>query len=195
MPLLDIVVPEDIGDIDSVWSTRFKRVGDPVERDSVLLILQAEKISFEVPAPATGQVAAILAEQGEVVKKGQLLARLEAEALPVVTPPPPPESRTEPALPAREVRASPIAKRLTREHNIDLAQVVGTGGEGRITEKDVLDFLAAQQAANGSKPAQPPRHDSRRPCPPVAGVLLASTTSTWPRWLVQAGGSSPKKMS
>ncbi len=165
MPLLDIVVPEDLGDIDEcVVVTWFKRVGDPIQQDSVLLILQAEKISFEVPAPATGQVAAILAQQGEVVKKGQLLARLETESLSRTTPLSPPEARAEPVAPTREIRASPVAKRLAREHNVDLTRVVGRGEEGRITEKDVLDFVKAQQSVQQTQTgpvAAPPVREVR----------------------------------
>jgi pyruvate dehydrogenase E2 component (dihydrolipoamide acetyltransferase) len=45
-----------------------------------------------------------------------------------------------------------VAKRIAREHNIDLAQVVGSGGEGRITEKDVVDFIAVSQADPTGEP-------------------------------------------
>ena len=56
---------------------------------------------------------------------------------------------------AHEIRASPIAKRLAREHNLDLARLVGTGEGGRITEKDVMDYVAQQQAA-ASAPSPAP---------------------------------------
>jgi pyruvate dehydrogenase E2 component (dihydrolipoamide acetyltransferase) len=142
MPILDIVVPAEIGNIEEcVVVTWLKRQGDTIEKDAVLLILQAEKVSFEVAVPQEGRVTAILAQQGEVVKKGQLLAQLEVEALAPTAPP-----LTElPAAPSREVIASPVAKRLAREHNLDLSQIPTTGVEKRITEKDVLAFIAAQK--------------------------------------------------
>ena len=125
MAILDVVVPEEIGDVEEcVVVTWLKRTGDPIKQDETLLILQAEKVSYDVPSPATGQVTEILAGQGEVVKKGQVIARLEgeAEAEPVVAAPAGPVSP-----PVRQISASPIAKRLAREHNIDLSQVHGSG--------------------------------------------------------------------
>jgi pyruvate dehydrogenase E2 component (dihydrolipoamide acetyltransferase) len=167
MPILDIVIPDEIGDVDEcVVVTWLKREGSAVEKDEVLLILQAEKISFELPSPAAGQVTAILAEQGEVVKKGQPLARLEVSEL-AETPPAPPEAAAVPTRPAGEVRASPVAKRLAREHNVDLSLVAGTGEEGRITEKDVLAFVEARQA----KAAPPPGVKPVPPASPVAKRL------------------------
>ncbi|MBE7556876.1 MAG: 2-oxo acid dehydrogenase subunit E2 [Anaerolineales bacterium] len=165
MPILDIVIPDEIGDVDEcVVVTWLKREGSAVEKDEVLLILQAEKISFELPSPAAGQVTAILAQQGEVVKKGQPLARLEVSEMVATTPPAPPEVAAVPARPAGEVRASPVAKRLAREHNADLSLVAGTGEEGRITEKDVLVFVEARQA----KAAPPPA--AVRSAPPASPV-------------------------
>ncbi len=161
MPILDIVVPAEIGDVDEcVVVTWLKRQGDAVEQDAVLLILQAEKISFEVPAPAAGRIAAILAQQGEVVKKGQVVAQLEVEHVAAAAPPPP----GPPAAPARQVVASPAAKRLARERNVDLAQIGGSGEGGRITEKDVLAFLEARPA-----PAEPAAREVR--ASPVAKRL------------------------
>lgn len=165
MPILDIVIPDEIGDVDEcVVVTWLKREGSAVEKDEVLLILQAEKISFELPSPAAGQVTAILAQQGEVVKKGQPLARLEVAELVETLPPAPPQAAAAPARPTGEVRASPVAKRLAREHNVDLSLVAGTGDEGRITEKDVLAFVEARQA----KAAPPPA--AVRSAPPASPV-------------------------
>jgi pyruvate dehydrogenase E2 component (dihydrolipoamide acetyltransferase) len=154
MPILDVVVPAEIGDVDEcVVVTWLKRQGDTIEKDAVLLILQAEKISFEISAPAGGRVATILAQQGEVVKKGQVLAQLEVAA--AVAAPPAPEPADESTDSAREVVASPLARRLAREHNLDLSRVSGTGAAGRITEKDVLAFIAAQKVQAEPKPATP----------------------------------------
>jgi pyruvate dehydrogenase E2 component (dihydrolipoamide acetyltransferase) len=70
---------------------------------------------------------------------------------------------------AREVRASPVAKRLASEHHVDLAQVIGTGGGGRITEKDVLAFIEAQRPA---KPQAAPA------APQGEAIPLAGTRAT-----------------
>jgi pyruvate/2-oxoglutarate dehydrogenase complex dihydrolipoamide acyltransferase (E2) component len=172
MPTLDVMVADEIGDADEcVVVTWFKREGDAVQKDEVLLILQAEKVSFEVPAPATGQVTAILAQQGEVVKKGQPLARLELTA-PLETPPPASPEPATPVTPPRsagEAKASPMAKRLAREHQLDLAQVTGSGEGGRITEKDVLAFVEARRSV------APPVGEETAPPPSPPGGMIPLT--------------------
>lgn len=164
MPKINIVIPEEAGDVEEcVIVTWLKKAGDTVQQGDEILILQAEKVSFEVPAPAGGTLSAILAKQGEVVKKGQILAELEVAE--DATPPAPPASAAEPPPvappppPAREVRASPIAKRLAREHGLDLAQVPPADGN-RITEKDVLAFLEARQAKVEAVAAAAPAPDA-----------------------------------
>ena len=93
MPILDVMIPPEASEVEEcVVVTWLKREKDIVEKDEVLLPVQAEKVSFEVPAPANGQLMAILVQQGEVVERGQPLARLEVAALeeatrPCVTPP------------------------------------------------------------------------------------------------------------
>jgi len=151
MSSLDVMVPEDIGEDDEcVVVTWLKREGDLVEKGEDLLILQVAKVSYDVPAPASGKLATILVQPGEIVRHDQPLARLEVSVAEAGHPLEQAEQRTTPTekvQPAGGVHASPVAKRLAREHGVDLAQVPGTGREGRITEKDVLAFIATQGAA------------------------------------------------
>jgi 2-oxoglutarate dehydrogenase E2 component (dihydrolipoamide succinyltransferase) len=58
-------------------------------------------------------------------------------------------------LPTGEVRSSPLVRRIAREHNVDLAQVRGTGLEGRISKKDILAYLAHPVAAVAAVPGPP----------------------------------------
>ncbi|MDQ7028737.1 MAG: dihydrolipoamide acetyltransferase family protein [Ardenticatenia bacterium] len=190
MRLVDIHVPEGIqGAEDYVVVTWLKRVGDPVRPGEVVVVIQVEKVAYDVPSPVSGTLAEILVPQGEVAQRDHPLARVAVdEAEPVDTPQEAPmasplakklarehnvdlhevqgtgrggritekdvrrylEQRAphqeRPPAARREVRASPAARRLAREHNVDLREVQGTGRGGRITEKDVLAFLQAQQA-------------------------------------------------
>ena len=79
MPIVDIVVPVEIGDEEGVVVTWFKRQGDTIEKGEVLLTLQVVKASLDIEVPFSGRVVAILAQQDEVVKKGQVLAQLEVD--------------------------------------------------------------------------------------------------------------------
>ena len=128
MSLIDLVVTEDVvGEEEFVVVTWFKREGDSFNQDDILVIIQAEKISFEIPAPASGRLDTILVEQDGIAQPNQPLARItvierEMEApQPAATAPTPTNaSSSTAAKPTTSVRASPIAKRLAREHNIDL---------------------------------------------------------------------------
>ncbi|MEM8863607.1 MAG: 2-oxo acid dehydrogenase subunit E2, partial [Chloroflexota bacterium] len=155
-PTMKILIPEEIETAEEVVIvTWLKREGSTVEEGEVLVIIQSDKIDFELPALVSGTLTSILVQQGEIAKVDQPLGELEPSG--GASSPAPEATKTEskpvaePKAPARDIRASPIAKRLARENGIDLAQVTGTGKEGRISEKDIQAFIDAQSA-----PAQSP---------------------------------------
>ncbi len=131
----------------------FKKEGETVEKGEPVVEVLSEKVTYDVEAPATGVLRKVLAEEGTEIPVGSTLAfivgrdekfseaEMKAEALSsklfeeVVE-----EEETE-AIPRERVLASPAAKRTAREHNIDLAQIQGTGPEGRIVEEDVKLFI------------------------------------------------------
>jgi len=127
---------------DVVIVTWFKKEGMEVKEGELLLEVQAEKVSFEIHAPASGRLLKILAPQGAVVKARSVVGLIAApgEALGEERPPEAPAVKPE-AKAGAFVLASPAARRLAREHGIDLAAVKGSGPGGKITEQDVLDFL------------------------------------------------------
>ncbi len=122
--------------------------GGRIEKDQPLLEVETDKVSLEIPSPATGVLGEILIQSGETVPVGTLLARLESEVSVgasvinrvggVVV------RHMEPA-PGEEDHYSPAVRQLAKEHGVDLAQVAGTGTGGRVTKKDVLEFVAAQK--------------------------------------------------
>lgn len=118
-------------------------VGGVIEKDQSLLEVETEKVALEIPSPATGTLSEIVVHEGETVPVGTLLARIESippsEVINrvggvVVRP-------TEPT-PAGEGHHSPAVRQLAKEHGVDLSQVTGTGAGGRVTKKDVQDFVA-----------------------------------------------------
>jgi 2-oxoglutarate dehydrogenase E2 component (dihydrolipoamide succinyltransferase) len=84
-----------------------------------------------------------------------------------------------PARPPQEVRASPLVRRLAREHGIDLTDLGGTGLGGRITKQDVLSHLDQRAAPAGvpeeaaPAPAAGPLHAPSRPAAPAPEPLPA----------------------
>lgn len=138
------------------WS---KAVGDSVAEDETVCEVTTDKIDTEIPAPVSGRLSEILVEVGTTVDVGAVLARIvpgdgAAQAAPeanlpvdadAVSPPSPVEE-------AREQRRfySPVAKRIAREHGVELAEVEGTGRRGRVTKADVEAFVAARGASGGA---------------------------------------------
>jgi pyruvate/2-oxoglutarate dehydrogenase complex dihydrolipoamide acyltransferase (E2) component len=118
-------------------------VGGVIQKDQSLLEVETEKVTLEIPSPATGVVSEIIIQQGETVPVGTLLARIES------APPSEVINRVggvvvrpmEPAL-GGEDHHSPAVRQLATEHGVDLSQVKGTGAGGRVTKKDVQDFIA-----------------------------------------------------
>lgn len=130
--------------------------GGRVEKDQSLLEVETDKVALEIPSPSTGFLTEVLVPQGQTVPVGTLLARLNTES---------PEAeivsrvggvvvRQMDRSPADEDHYSPAVKQLAKEHGIDLSQITGSGGGGRITKKDVLDYVAQQE--NGRKTAARP---------------------------------------
>ena len=130
-------------------------VGGMIEKDQSLLEVETEKVALEIPSPASGMLNEIVIQEGETVPVGTLLARIES------APPSEVINRVggavvrpmEPA-PEGEDRHSPAVRQLAKEHGVDLTQVKGTGAGGRVSKKDVQDFIAQSGApVTGATPS------------------------------------------
>ena len=131
----------------------FKKEGDMVKKGEPLVEVLSEKATYEVEAPASGVLRKILAEEGMDVPVAETLGiitapdeelpEIEVAAAPVI------EAEEAVAVPERKVEeriekriiASPAAKRLAREHGIDLTQIRGSGPDGRVVEGDVRRLI------------------------------------------------------
>ncbi len=128
-----------------------KAEGDRVEKGEVVLVVESEKASFEVEAEESGVLLKVLYGEGEEV---DILSPVAYVGRPGETVPEPEEQKAapveapQPGKPAAaaamvrqrtegRVRASPSARRLARERDVDLSTVTGTGPGGRITKEDV----------------------------------------------------------
>ena len=158
--------------------------GDSVQEDDIIMEVQNDKAVVEVPSPVTGKVLEIKVEEGSVATVGQVVAVFDAEGEvpvqdapaeePAAAPEPakteaPAAAETPAAAPAaeaapaasaaladnREILATPAVRKYAREKNVLLANVTGTGKNGRITKEDVDAFLAGGQTA-GAAAAQAP---------------------------------------
>ena len=138
-----------------IW---FKKEGDKVKEGEPLLVVSSEKITIEMDSPVSGillkiiekekeelkvgTVIAIIGEEGEKIKKNEeteepkrIIETTEREEIP-------PLKIADPER-GRRIKASPLAKKIAQEKNLDLSQMIGSGPGGRIEKKDILDYLSS----------------------------------------------------
>jgi len=139
----------------------FKREGDAVSVGDKLAEIITDKVAFELESESTGVVRRLLVKEKSVIPVGFVIALIgdvtdplpdvkahnralvEAREQLLRSAPKLPTSlkEAEQAKPARAIRATPAARRVAREHNLDLGMITGTGPDGVITEADVKAFL------------------------------------------------------
>ncbi len=147
--MVDVMVPT-LGEsvTEATVSTWFKKPGDTVARDEMLCELETDKVSVEVPAPAAGVLAEILAPAGATIAAGGRLAVISAgEGAAAAAPAEPPKAAAPAPAPARDVEDAPSAKKAMAEAGLSRDQVTGTGRDGRVMKEDVQAAIAAAKAA------------------------------------------------
>ena len=167
MPQLGESVTE--GTVDR-W---LKQEGDMVRLDEPIVEVVTDKVNAEIPSPFEGRLVRINVAAGETVAIGTALAELEVEGTADAAEPAKPETdnRDEPAPSAPAPRApssaasstegdrvSPAVRRLLEDNGLELSQVTGTGGGGRVQRDDVIAYLAEHRTPAPAKgqPAAPP---------------------------------------
>ena len=158
---VDVMVPT-LGEsvTEATVSTWFKSVGDTVAQDEMLCELETDKVSVEVPSPATGVLSEILAPEGNTVEASAKLAVIGGSSSVAAAPSSPaPAAAQVPG--GRDVENAPSATKLMAEKGIDPAQVQGTGRDGRIMKEDVAK--AAVAPAPAPAPAAAPAAAPRAP--------------------------------
>src|ERR1019366_775364 len=170
-----------------------KKVGEHVDRDEPLFEISTDKVDAEIPSPAAGILTQILVKENETVAINTVVAVVDGEGAPAAPKPeaatassaevpsaaPEPSSTVAPGAveqPAPEetegdeggeVRTSPLVRRIARENNVELRDVKGSGLGGRVSKKDILDFIDHRRAVSPSAP--PPSPGATAPvAPPVA---------------------------
>jgi len=173
---MDVTVP-DIGDYHDIPVIEvLVKDGDAVEKEAPLVVLESEKATMEVPAPAAGVVRGMKLKVGARVSKGAAICTLEvaggapsaapvpaSPGVPAATPSAPAPAPVAPRAPADSAppwvgqaqgqtpHASPFVRKLAREFGVDLSKVQGTGPKGRISVEDVQGFT--KKALSGAAPA------------------------------------------
>jgi len=136
----------------------FKKEGEKIEEGEPLLEVSSEKITNEVASPTSGILLKIMGKEKEEIKVGTVIAIIgeEGEKIEEIKEEVETEKITEaseteeissvslaPSERGGRIKASPLAKKIAREKNLDLSQIKGTGPDGRIEKKDVLAYLSS----------------------------------------------------
>ena len=153
---VDVMVPtlgESVS--EATVSTWFKQVGDTVQQDEMLCELETDKVSVEVPAPASGTLTEILAAEGTTVAAGGKLAVMGGASASASAAAPAAAAATAPAAAStsKDVEDSPAAKKAMAEAGISRDAVQGTGRDGRAMKDDVARAVAAAASTPAPAPA------------------------------------------
>ncbi|MDC0215368.1 2-oxo acid dehydrogenase subunit E2, partial [Candidatus Marinimicrobia bacterium] len=139
-----------------------------IKKDDIIIVLESEKASMEIPSEVDGIVKSINVENGQEIKTGELLLTIETENLKEkeVKKPTTNKEQVEPNTTNHEninlktkhpsdtggIYASPGVRRLARELNINLDIMSGSGNKGRITKEDLHGYIKAKMYAQKTPP-------------------------------------------
>ncbi len=199
---VDVTIPE-LGEsiTEGTIVAWLVEAGQAVDVDQPLLELETDKVTAELPAPSAGVITELLFEAGADVAVGAVVARIDADATATATatpaataktskevapvpapeppppPPPPPPAQKAPPL-------SPAVRRLVEEHDLDPADIVGTGKDGRLLKGDVLAFIAQRPSmgpvGDEAEETEAPFASTIAGMPTLAGELRSTKTSVKP---------------
>ena len=162
---MDVLMPQ-LGEtvLEGTVATWYKKAGDAVEKGEPLLDVETDKAATEIEAPAAGVLSSVSVPEGETVDVGTVLAviavegeEVERAAAPVAevaaaAAPKPAAAGLPPK--AGGGKVSPAVRRLLKQHSLDIADIPGTGRDGRVTKQDVLDHVDGG-GASAAKPSAP----------------------------------------
>jgi 2-oxoglutarate dehydrogenase E2 component (dihydrolipoamide succinyltransferase) len=133
--------------------------GDYVQRDQPIAEIDSDKATLELPAEESGKIT-LLAQEGDVVKVGDVVAKIDTDAEPPAELSKPKqeekpaekqqekeeakqESKPAEQPKAADIKATPVAKAIIQEKGIDPSKIKGTGSHGKITKTDVLTYITS----------------------------------------------------
>ena len=157
-----------------------KKKGESVSMDEPIVVLETDKVTIDVPAPAGGAILEVRFKEGDKVRVGEVLglidgagasasaAPAQAAQAPAATAQAAPAQAAAPAQQAAapaatDTRATPTAVNMAAAHNLDLSQIPGSGAGGRIMKDDVRGKLGqgTQAPAAAQAPAGPRANAAR----------------------------------
>jgi len=159
MAIVEVKVPQLSESVaEGTLLTWKKKPGEAVAIDEILVEIETDKVVLEVPAPSAGVMAQLVKNDGDSVVSEEVIARIDTEGATQVSPLEVKAVVDAQAVPAAAAPAStsksdvamPAAAKLLADNQLGVADVAGTGRDGRVTKGDVLAAVAG-----GAKAAVP----------------------------------------
>lgn len=197
MAIVDLVMPKMGESITEATILKWhKKPGDSVKMDETVLEIATDKVDSEVPSTGAGTITEILFKENDVVAVGTVIARISTEAGAAVAPAAAPAATAPAAVPVQAPVAapaaapvagvagankfySPLVLNIAAQEGISMAElerIPGTGNEGRVTKKDILNYVANRGAAPAPvavapapAPAPAPAEAPKAAAAPVSG--------------------------
>lgn len=190
MAIVDLVMPKMGESITEATILKWhKKAGDVVKMDETVLEIATDKVDSEVPSTGAGTITEILFKENDVVAVGTVIARISTEAganvasspAPAATPAAVPVATTTVTNTVQSVATapagsnkfySPLVLNIATQEGVSMSEletIPGTGNEGRVTKKDILNYVANRGNAVISAPAPTPVSTTA----PVASVSEA----------------------
>lgn len=205
MAIVDLVMPKMGESIMEATILKWhKQVGDAIKMDETMLEIATDKVDSEVPSTAAGTITAILFNVNDVVPVGTVIAQINTDAAgasvaaPVAAAAPTPAPQPAPIVAAPVVTTqntasvasisnadgarfySPLVLNIAATEHISMAeleQIPGTGNEGRVTKKDILQYVANRSATPVATPAPTPA-PAVTAAPAASATVSTTSTST-----------------
>lgn len=206
MPIVDLVMPKMGESIMEATILRWsKKPGDAVKQEETVLEIATDKVDSEVPSTAEGILEEVLFEENEVVPVGAVIARIrtevsagepepvheEEEALiqavpyqPAPAPTPTPVAHNNGSAPAGARFYSPLVLNIAASEGLGLAEletIPGTGNDGRVTKKDIFQYIENKKAGkapqNGQHSAYAPAAQTAAPAQAASPAPVAQASS------------------
>lgn len=202
MAIVDLVMPKMGESIMEATVLKWhKAVGDAVKMDETVLEIATDKVDSEVPSTAAGTITEILFKENDVVPVGTVIVRINTSGdsaasapAPAAAPTPQPAPAPQPvAAPAQPIAAptvstgdgnkfySPLVLNIAGKEGIGMAElerIPGTGNEGRVTKKDILQYVANR--ASGAVAPTPAALVAATPAPPAPQAVAAAPAPATP---------------
>ena len=163
-----------------------KNEGDSVSINENVVVIESEKTTLELPAPAAGSLKKILKRKGEVAKVGDVIGILQQDGAgapegkkqertetPAATQPAPSPQKDEPKDQSKEQRIMPAAARIIAEHGLKADEIQGSGPGGRVLKEDVLKHAETTQKEKAAPPPAAPQPATPATAPAGAPAVAA----------------------